>query len=127
MELTTIDLVCCAVATVGIAQAFVRAEGGPGAWLRDKVCGPVLERCGMRKLADCPFCASVWVGLAMAIVLLVEPTIVRAIAAAVGGAALVWISGEAPRRKGQGCGKAGGAAPAKAPETALPEVPTKAA
>lgn len=124
MNLTTIDLVCCAVATVGIAQAFVRAEGGPGAWLRDRCIGPVLERCGMRKLADCPFCASVWVGLLVMALMFVMPTAVHAMAAAVAGAALVWISGEAPRRKGQGCG---GRVQAKAPEVAPPEGPAKAA
>jgi arginine exporter protein ArgO len=103
MVISGVDVVCAMVATVGFSNAFVRAEGGPAAWLRDRVIAPVLKRVGLAELNDCVFCASVWFGMAMAGLLLVDPGIVRVLAVVGGGAAMVWVLGQAPVRTEQGC------------------------
>lgn len=92
-----LDMVSCAIGTAGLAQLWTRVDGGPGAWARERI-APALEAMGLGELARCAFCASAWIGGAMALTAITCPPVAHAIAAAVAGPALLWLAGEAPRR-----------------------------
>lgn len=99
------DLLVCAVMAVGLAQTFVRASGGPGAWLRTRVADPALKRLQLGELSNCTFCACTWFGMLTAILFFTVPEVVYVCAAALAGPVLQWLLGEVPRRKGMGCNK----------------------
>lgn len=112
--MTFTDLLVCGVMTVGLAQTFVRADGGPGEWLRTRVADPVLGKFGLGKLSNCTFCASAWFGFAVSILFFTVPEAVYVGAAAFAGPAMLWVVGEVPRRKGMGCNRQ---SPPTQPET----------
>jgi hypothetical protein len=114
--MTVVDLLVCGLMTVGLAQVFVRAEGGPGEWIRTHIVDPILTRIKLKKISDCTFCASVWFGFFVAALFFTYPEAVYVGAATFAGPFLLWLTGEVPRRKGMGCNKTVNA-PTPPPET----------
>lgn len=94
-----IDIACCAFGAAGLAQLWTRVEGGPGAWVRDRIAAPALGAVGLETLTRCAFCVSPWAGAMLVGVWSLDHQAARMIGVVCAAPALLWLAGEAPRRQ----------------------------